>query len=86
MNVLWKQPVAGVCDSGVAATGGRLVVVDHDEKDDFYRCLDAQKGTEIWARSFPNTREMDYGAGPRATPLVYQDRVMRDRLRRAVLL
>lgn len=75
MNVLWKRPVSGECDAGVAVSGGRVVMADHDEKNDFYRCLDARNGEELWTRSFPNTREMDYGSGPRATPLVHADRV-----------
>ncbi len=75
MKVLWKHPVAGVCDAGIAVTAGRVFMADRDERNDFYRCLDARSGTEIWVRSFPNTREMDYGAGPRATPLVHRDRV-----------
>jgi outer membrane protein assembly factor BamB len=69
-NLLWKQPVAGACDAGIAVSADRLVMPDHDEKEDTYHCYDAEKGTEIWTRTFPNDREMDYGAGPRATPLI----------------
>jgi len=75
LKLLWKHPVAGECDAGIAAVGGVVVAADHDDGHDYYRCLDAERGTELWTRTFPNTREMDYGAGPRATPLVYQDKV-----------
>jgi outer membrane protein assembly factor BamB len=75
LKLLWKHPVAGECDAGIAAVGSTVVAADHDEGHDYYRCLDAAGGTETWARRFPNGREMDYGAGPRATPLVEQDKV-----------
>ena len=71
-KLVWKQPVAGACDAGIAVARGLVFVADHDEKNDYYRCLDAEKGTEIWSRSFPNAREMEYGPAPRATPLVTQ--------------
>jgi outer membrane protein assembly factor BamB len=74
-RLVWKQPVAGTCDAGIAVVAGLLVAADHDAAKDYYRCLDADKGTQVWVRSFPNAREMDYGAGPRATPLVYHDKV-----------
>ena len=75
LRLLWKQAVAGACDAGIAVSAGRVLVPDHDEKQDAYHCLDAQQGTDLWTRTFPNDREMDYGAGPRATPLVYQGKV-----------
>jgi len=75
LRLLWKRPVAGACDAGIAVSAGRVLMPDHDEKQDAYRCLDAEKGTDLWTRTFPNDREMDYAAGPRATPLVYQGKV-----------
>jgi outer membrane protein assembly factor BamB len=74
-RLLWKQPVAGPCDAGIAISAGRAVVPDHGDKQDVYRCLDARNGTGLWNRVFPNDRELDYGAGPRATPLIYQGKV-----------
>jgi outer membrane protein assembly factor BamB len=75
LRLLWKRPVAGACDAGIAVSAGRVLMPDHSEKQDVYRCLDAEQGTDLWTRTFPNDREMDYGAGPRATPLVYQGKV-----------
>jgi outer membrane protein assembly factor BamB len=75
LKLLWKQPAGNACDAGIAVAGGLVLVPDHDEKNDYYRCFDAAKGTEVWTRTFPNDREMDYGAGPRATPLVHGEKV-----------
>jgi outer membrane protein assembly factor BamB len=75
LKLLWKHRMAGECDAGIAVVGGVVVAVDHDDSHDYYRCLDAERGTEVWTRTFPNAREMDYGAGPRATPLVERDKV-----------
>ncbi len=75
LKLLWKHRMAGECDAGIAAVGPVVVAADHDDGHDYYRCLDAERGTEVWTRTFPNAREMDYGAGPRATPLVERDKV-----------
>ena len=48
---------------------GAYCPAEHDEKDDFYRCRDADRRGG-WVRRFPNDREMEYGAGPRANPLI----------------
>ena len=61
--------------AGIATVGGIVVVADHDSGHDYYRCFDANKGTELWCRTFPNDREMDYGSAPRATPLVHDGKV-----------
>ena len=74
-KALWQQPVMGTCDAGIAVAQGVLVMADHDDKNDFYHCLEADTGKEIWQRIFPNGRAMDYGSGPRATPLIHKDKV-----------
>jgi outer membrane protein assembly factor BamB len=83
LKLLWKQAVSPgesdsttePCDAGIAVAHGSVVVPDHDEKNDYYRCYDAEKGTPAWTRTFPNNREMEYGAGPRATPLIDRNKV-----------
>jgi outer membrane protein assembly factor BamB len=74
-KLLWKQPVAGTCGAGMAVAGGVLVMADHDDQSDFYDCLEADSGKTIWKRIFPNGRDMDYGSGPRATPLIHDHKV-----------
>jgi outer membrane protein assembly factor BamB len=75
MKPLWKQPVAGTCDAGIGVAGGILVMADHDDTQDYYRCYAAADGKALWKRSFPNDREMDHGSGPRATPLFHKNKV-----------
>ena len=78
-SLLWKRPActtdASTCAAGIAVSAGVVLTADHDDKNDYYRCLDAEKGTDIWTRTFPNEREMEYGPGPRATPLIYEGKV-----------
>lgn len=74
-KLLWKQPIAGECHAGMAVAAGALVTPEHDEKNDFYRCRDAATGADRWTREFPNDREMQYGAGPRANPLIHEGKV-----------
>lgn len=75
VKVLWQQPVAGACDAGIAVAGDRLVMADHDKRYDYYGCRRASDGKELWKRDFSNGRDMDYGSGPRATPLICGDKV-----------
>ena len=75
LEVLWQQPVAGACDAGIAVAGDRVVMADHDKRYDYYVCRRASNGKELWRQAFPNGREMDYGSGPRATPLICRDKV-----------
>jgi outer membrane protein assembly factor BamB len=75
LKVLWRQKVAGPCDAGIAVADGMVVSPDHDDENDYYCCYDAASGKEMWKRAFPNGHEMDYGAGPRTTPLVSKGKV-----------
>ena len=75
LKLVWREKVAGACDAGISVADGLLVMADHDDQNDYYVARAAADGREVWKRTFPNGREMDYGAGPRATPLVYQGRV-----------
>jgi outer membrane protein assembly factor BamB len=71
LKILWQRKVAGTCNAGIAVAGDIAVLADHDGRNDYYRALRTDDGSELWQRSFPNGREMDYGAAPRATPLIY---------------
>ncbi len=75
LKLLWQQKVAGRCDAGLSVVSGLLVMADHDDQHDYYACYRAAAGQEVWKRTFANGREMDYGAGPRAAPLIYQEKV-----------
>ena len=74
-RVLWTQSMSGECHAGVAAAEGSVVVADHGAGKDHWRCYDAADGKVRWTYAYDNTEEMDYGAAPRATPLIHQGRV-----------
>jgi outer membrane protein assembly factor BamB len=75
LRLAWREKVAGVCAAGIAAADDLLVLADHDARYDYCFCRRLDTGREVWRRTFANAREMDYGAGPRATPLVSQGKV-----------
>jgi outer membrane protein assembly factor BamB/ABC-type phosphate/phosphonate transport system substrate-binding protein len=74
---LWTTPLSGAGLSGVVATENEVIVADRDplDQNDIFRCLDAQSGLELWRLEYPAPGRLDYGNSPRATPLIYQDRV-----------
>ncbi|MGA2502246.1 MAG: PQQ-binding-like beta-propeller repeat protein [Tepidisphaeraceae bacterium] len=74
-KVLWKTKAAGTCHAGIAVAAGVVVTPDCDEDNDYYRCLDAATGAEQWVRTFTNGRDLQYGPGPRATPLISKGKV-----------
>jgi len=75
-KLLWKRPMAGECPAPLAATSEVVIAADHaHKKKDYYRCFSAGQGKRLWAYSLNNAAEMDYGAGPRAMPLIYKQKV-----------
>jgi outer membrane protein assembly factor BamB len=76
-KIAWRKPLTGEGLGGVAVAAGKVFVVDRDvtDKNDIFRCLDAASGTEIWAFQRPGAGKLDYGASPRATPLIADGRV-----------
>ncbi len=75
-KLLWSQEVAGDCPAGLAVGEGVVVIGDHEEMQrDIYRAFDAVKGTPLWTLEYPNTKEMEYGAAPKATPLIHKGKV-----------
>ncbi len=74
-KLVWKVKVAGECHAGVAVADGVVVTPDCDDQNDYYRCVDAASGAERWKRTFKNGRSLQYGPGPRATPLIFKGKV-----------
>jgi outer membrane protein assembly factor BamB len=74
----WRQPIGGGY-GGIAATGGRLYVMDRQkapEEVERVLCLDAANGKTLWAHAYPvRYSRLDHGNGPRATPTVHEGRV-----------
>ncbi|MCS6975833.1 MAG: PQQ-binding-like beta-propeller repeat protein [Gemmatales bacterium] len=74
-RVLWEKPVSGGYSSPSVADG-RVYVTDRDGKNERVLCFDAETGEELWVYSYPNDYgNLEYGAGPRATPTVHDGRV-----------
>ncbi len=71
-KLLWSQPMAGECHAPVSVGGGRVLVADHGNERDYWRCFDATDGTPVWTYEYANAEEMDFGAAPRAAPRIYR--------------
>jgi outer membrane protein assembly factor BamB len=71
-RLLWSRTLTGRAMSGVTVAGGRVVVADKDmdEKNDVFRCLDADTGRQLWTLSYPAADKMDFSNAPRATPVI----------------
>ena len=66
-SAAWSAPVV---------QGNRLVVCGRDDVNDMVFCLNPENGGLIWKQAYPaKTADTNYGAGPRATPWIYDDRV-----------
>lgn len=70
------EGVALVPDTDPFEDGGDMDEAAAAEADakhfDYYHCVDLEKGTLKWSAKFKNGREMEYGPGPRATPLIHK--------------
>lgn len=69
---VWKAGMSGDCHAGIAVAEGVVVVPDCGDGHDYYRAYDVATGKQLWEKKYSNEREMDYGPGPRATPLIYK--------------
>jgi outer membrane protein assembly factor BamB len=74
LKAVWKIPVGGGFSSPVIS-GGKLVYLDENGKQEVAHLLDAATGKEIWNVPFADRFEDEWGAGPRSTPFVDGDRV-----------
>lgn len=74
---LWRRPLNGGALSGVAATDRFVIVADKDasSEHDIFQCLAADTGEPVWKLEYAAAGEMDYGNGPRATPVIHDGRV-----------
>jgi outer membrane protein assembly factor BamB len=69
-KLVWSQVMAGECLAPISVGEGRVVAADYDGKRDSWRCFDAADGRPQWSYDYPNSEKMEYGAGPRAAPLI----------------
>lgn len=74
---VWSRPLSRSGLGGVAATSYYVVIGDRDDDDrqDVFRCFDADTGRPLWTVAYDAPGALDYGNSPRATPLIENDRV-----------
>ena len=70
----WKINVGGGFSSPVLASG-KLVYLDEDGTSEIAHAVDANTGKEIWKVTYAARYSDEWGAGPRATPIIDDGRV-----------
>ncbi len=71
-KVLWSHPMAGECHAPISVGGGYVVVADHGNERDYWRCFDTADGTPVWTYEYANAEKMEFGAAPRTAPLIHR--------------
>jgi outer membrane protein assembly factor BamB len=69
LKPVWKISVGGGHSAPVVA-GNKLVYLDENGSREVAHVLDAATGKEIWKVDFADRFQDEWGAGPRATPIV----------------
>ncbi|MEY2407666.1 MAG: outer membrane protein assembly factor BamB [Verrucomicrobiota bacterium] len=70
----WKTPAGGGF-SGPVVSGRTLVFLDENGSREIAHALDAVTGRELWQIDYADVFKDEWGAGPRATPIIEGDRV-----------
>ena len=73
-KVVWKVPVRGGFSAPVLANK-RLVYLDENGTSEVAHLVDAASGKQIWQVEYAPMFQDEWGAGPRATPMLDGDRV-----------
>ena len=80
LEKLWE--VNYLCQGDLSATwsapviqGNRLVILGRDDENDLIFCLNPDDGKLLWKRSYKAKAISSHGTGPRATPVIDEDRV-----------
>jgi len=70
----WKIDIGGGFSAPVVSAN-KLVYVDEDGASEVAHAIDANTGKEIWKVTYATRFQDEWGAGPRATPIVDDGRV-----------
>jgi len=70
----WKVPVGGGFSAPIVA-GQKLVYLDENGTKEVAHVLDRGSGKEIWHLDYAERFQDEWGAGPRATPIIDDDRL-----------
>jgi outer membrane protein assembly factor BamB len=71
---VWKIAVGGG-HSAPVVSGNKLVYLDENGSREVAHVLDAGTGKEVWQAEYADRFQDEWGAGPRATPLLDGDRI-----------
>jgi outer membrane protein assembly factor BamB len=74
LKPLWKIDVGGGFAAPVVK-GNALIYVDENGAREFAHRLDASTGKEVWKFDYAKMESDEWGAGPRATPIIDGERV-----------
>ena len=74
LKPLWKISAGGGFSSPVIARG-RLVYLDEQQGRETVHLLDTASGREIWRLPYAELYADEWGAGPRSTPIIEDDRL-----------
>ncbi len=75
-ELLWDAPVRGKTYAPISANSEIVIVPDHDGNTDYFQAFDPETGELLWVHEIENGREMDFGASPRAMPIMMGDKVI----------
>src|ERR1041385_4202148 len=70
----WKIPSGGGF-SGPVVAGKTVVYLDENGSREIAHAIDANTGRELWQFDYADGFKDEWGAGPRATPIVEENRV-----------
>lgn len=73
-KLLWKVPLSDDGYAGPSVAGGKVFIIDHQEKNDIVRAFDFSTGKEVWKFSYADTDKANYGFA-RSTPVIDQGKV-----------
>lgn len=74
LQPLWKVAVGGGHSAPVVA-GNKVVYLDENGTHEVAHVLDAATGKELWKVDYADRFQDEWGAGPRATPIIDGDRL-----------
>ena len=74
LKPFWKIRIGGGF-SGPIAAGGKLVYLDEQDGKEVAHLLEAATSKELWRMPYAESFGDEWGAGPRATPLIDGDRL-----------
>jgi outer membrane protein assembly factor BamB len=78
LNQVWNAPLQSIGLGGISATADLTIASARDilDRRDVFQAFDAQSGKPRWQVLQASFGELDYGRGPRATPLILDEYVV----------